>query len=255
MTKSIAWTEQLKFPGHNSTLLIDANSYNEWVKDTCYVCSEDVMQEALSDTVEGIKKYGVTQVGKYNFHLKSLPTEVHTFSLLWGSQIKQSKLSVRQGKKQAYVAFSNKVIVPVLGEIRGPLREERVWMSLTPFEVFSLRAGIKRSQGRVLIAGLGMGWLTTRILEKKSVKHVTQIELNPDIVNFFGKPLLQSFGSKLDIVVEDVYTHLGEVGADAYDSIIFDIWPAYGSAKHDKRFQTLKKQHARVWGWGDVDLY
>ena len=141
-------------------------------------------------------------------------------------------------------------MVPML---HGPTSgDKNFWMSLTPMEVFSLRPGIEAASGRVLIAGLGMGWLTQKILEKPDVKHVTQIELCQEVINFFGQPLSNMFPGKVDYIREDIWNILPQLDLKRFDSIIFDIWPSYGSAHLDRKFQLLKKeQRGKVWGWGD----
>jgi|GEM_PF-6021921 len=253
MEKGIIWTENVKFPEHNSTLLVDAGSYNAWIREACYVCEDEAITKALNATT--VIETGEIPIGKFKFHVKSLPTEVKTFSLFWGNKIQRTALRIRQGTKPGSVSFSDTVAIPMLVESK-PNGDDRIWMSLTPMEVFTLRAGIKRAQGRVLVGGLGMGWLTLRILEKKNVSHVTQIESNPDIAKFFGDPLVASFGSeKLTIVIDDVWEHLKKVGPDTYDTIILDIWPSYGRARNDPNFKQLKLMHPRVWGWGDVKVH
>lgn len=141
-------------------------------------------------------------------------------------------------------------MVPMLlGPTAG---DKNFWMSLTPMEVFSLRPGIEAAEGRVLIAGLGMGWLTQQILEKPDVKHVTQIEICQEVIQFFGQPLDDMFPGKIDFMQGDIWNILPQLDLKKFDSIIFDIWPAYGSAYLDRKFQLLKKeQRGKVWGWGD----
>lgn len=129
------------------------------------------------------------------------------------------------------------------------LSKEAFWMSLTPMEVFSLRPGVKKAHGNVLIAGLGMGWMTHQILKKPEVTSVTQIEISSEIISFFGEPL-RSF-NKISFLEGNVWEWLPKLDLSKYDSILFDIWPKYREAKHDFKFKELKsKYRSKVWGWG-----
>jgi spermidine synthase len=124
---------------------------------------------------------------------------------------------------------------------------QEVIMSLTPMEVITQRSGVRKARGNVLIGGLGMGWLTRRVCEKKNVKRVTVCEINPAIADFFGRSLVKEF-RHLDIEVVDVYDHL-DTELYVYDTILMDIWPSTGGAGYDKKFRDLVVAHPRVWGW------
>jgi len=110
---------------------------------------------------------------------------------------------------------------------------------------------IPLAKGRVLIAGLGMGWLTRRVLEKTEVSHVVQVELEPEIIRVFGQPLIEMFPGKISFVSQNVWKYLEGVDISEFDTILFDIWPGYRDAPDDAKFKKLKRKHPNVWGWGD----
>ena len=244
------WTNKTPFPSHNEHLIIDADSYNQWMRDACYVCDPDSLtNEALEDS--GTSNRYVEDIGGYDFFVRTFPTHVQVFSLFGfnpGMQKVRSELAIAQGRRRASVSFTGPVHIPIL-ETRGG----DIWMSLTPNEIFTQRAGLRKAKGRVLIAGLGMGWLTKEVLAKKSVKQVTQVELIPEVVSFFGGPLLES-SDKLEIIQGDVWDLLStDIDASQYDTLLFDIWLGYGEAYWDSKFKSLKRSHDRVWGWGDFE--
>jgi spermidine synthase len=193
----------------------------------------------------------VEDVGRYDFFVRTFPTHTQVFSLFGpkpGIRSARSELAIAQGRRRASVSFDGPVHIPILGTKSGS-----VWMSLTPNEIFTQRAGLRKAKGRVLIAGLGMGWLTREVLAKKSVKRVTQVELVPEVISFFGDPLLEA-SDKLEIVQGDVWDLLStDIDVNQYDTILFDIWAGYGEAYWDSEFRKLKRSHPRVWGWGDFE--
>jgi len=165
--------------------------------------------------------------------------------------IKRHRLAIYENEyeefKKGSVLFTGPIHIPML--VRG----NQTWMSLTPMEIYTLRDAIREAHGHVLLAGLGMGWLTRRILENTEVTKVTQIELEPTVIDFFGAPLQEMFPNKLEIIEADVYEFLKL--PHSYDSYIFDIWGSLGEAPDDEQFQELKEEvqnaDADIWGWGD----
>lgn len=240
-------------------LFVDAASFNEWIIDFCSLYDLDcvtnlpiapenkqavICREDLGNSFEFLVKVMPTSskqmvlAGPFGF-----PTGIQTTV--------RSALNIYHNRKKSRVKFNGPVLIPTL---QGPTPGSAApfWMSLTPMEVFTLREGIDFARGRVLCAGLGMGWMTLRILEKPEVSHVTQVELNQEVINFSGKALSNRFPGKIDFILEDVWEYLQKVDLDQFDAIIFDIWPQYGTAGIDRKFQQLKAIHPGVWGWGDV---
>lgn len=63
--------------------------------------------------------------------------------------------------------------------------DKQLWMSLTPMELQSQWRAIQLAEGRVGIAGLGMGYALLRIMEKPEVESVTVFEIEASVINFF----------------------------------------------------------------------
>jgi hypothetical protein len=166
-----------------------------------------------------------------------------------------ARLEVIKKGFKGLIRFTGPVHIPVL--VKPHLYIENqfvVWMSLTPMEVMSQKPGLDLAVGNVLVGGLGMGWLTSRILQKPDVDFVTQVEIDPYVLNFFGRPLKEAYPNKLELIKDDVWNYLDKIGTDQFDTIIFDIWPKYSGARVDKKFKVLKKEHPRVWGWGEEGI-
>ncbi|UBF29921.1 hypothetical protein K9N68_37560 (plasmid) [Kovacikia minuta CCNUW1] len=253
---SIPFSEDFKFPNSGSLLVFEASSYQAWADN--YLPQVSSLSPFTGFDLSQDKDF--IQIGdcvllRRLFETHYLQTH-SSFGGLFSSPLKEpikrrATLKLFQGSKLAQVAFSEAVCIPVLAK-KNNLKD--VWMSLTPMEVATCRSGIHRANGNVLIAGMGLGWMTRRILQRKQVKSVTVVEINPDILQFFGSPLKSEF-SQLDLVNQNVWNFL-ENSSHSFDSYIFDIWGKYGEASDDDRFQHLKnwarKENKRIWGWGDV---
>jgi len=159
-------------------------------------------------------------------------------------------IQVVQDGWRGHIKFDGPVHMPILAKLNS-YGQLRVWMSLSPMEVMSQMNGFHLAEGHVLIGGLGMGWLTQKVLQKPGVTQVTQVELDPDILSFFGEPLVNDYGSKIRLVHADVWKYLDNSALSRFDTILLDIWPGYTDARRDPNFRQLKKDHTRVWAWGE----
>jgi len=93
-------------------------------------------------------------------------------------------------------------------------------MSDTPMERMSNLDFISNANGRVLIAGLGIGMIINAIIEKQSVKEIVVIEKYQDVIDLV---LPKINHPKLKVICADIFDYKLEEG-DKYDCIYFDIW-------------------------------
>lgn len=165
-------------------------------------------------------------------------------------------LMIAQNRRRGRVWFSTDIIVPILaakcsGELR--IRSSTTWMSLTPMEMLTQRKAILLAKGTVLIGGLGLGWLLSKVCAKPSVRKVIVVEKNKWIFDKIGsrlRELLPEVRNKVtDWICDDVYNHVGKHGEDTRH--LLDIWPNYGGC--DSRFYECKKTVKHIWGWGDYE--
>ena len=276
------WHEKIQFPGHLHTLEINAASYNDWVREICPLVEPEMLKDDDFETGARKEQVFVAERDKsivrfaksvaprgfmpkpppvrkridlgdgWSLAIRTLPY-YHWGPIAWFQEgLKRSRLAIYDKSEwddcynKAAVMFDGPVHIPVL------FRGNRPWMSLTPMEIYTLREALKYAEGSVLVAGLGMGWLTRRILELPDVTHVTQVEIEPKILQTFGLPLKEEFGDRLTLVQADIWEFLE--GSIDFDSYIFDIWPALGDAEEDEDFQALKEERDNVWGWGDAEM-
>lgn len=93
-------------------------------------------------------------------------------------------------------------------------------MSDTPMERLSNGDFVRNANGRVLIAGLGLGMIIKAILEQDNITEILVIEKYQDVIDLVA-PKFNS--SKLKIICADIDNFKLPKG-DKYDTIYFDIW-------------------------------
>ncbi len=93
-------------------------------------------------------------------------------------------------------------------------------MSDTYMERDTNREFIKKANGRVLIAGLGLGMVLNNILDKKEVSEVLVIELYQDVIDLVSPKFKNK---KLTIIQGDIFDWR-PAKKEKFDTIYFDIW-------------------------------
>lgn len=178
--------------------------------------------------------------GKFMYIVKTLPRGEH--------------LTLAMGRDRGEVYFTGDVHVPVLSELVGAASAPQVWMSITPFEVFTQRPGIRKATGKVMVGGLGLGWFLNKVAAREAVDEIVLVERKKSIVDWIlprVKEVWPHVAGKLkEVIVGDAIEQIGKHGDGT--TYLLDIWDKYGSAKNDRQFQAAKAKDVRVWGWGDV---
>lgn len=161
--------------------------------------------------------------------------------------------------------FSDDVVVPMLLDMKidkagsrfpksvpipNRVRHGNVWMSLTPNEMVSQRAGIVTANGTVLVGGLGLSWFIKKVCQKDSVERVIVVEQSQELLDWYGYSLCGKYPKVCDVICDDVYQQLGKHGDDTIH--LLDIWPIQDGVLSDQSFQIAKSQlGSRLWGWGE----
>lgn len=108
------------------------------------------------------------------------------------------------------------------------IREDgRVWMTVTPNEINTIRPAITQSHGKVLTYGLGLGYYAFHCLLKEDVSSVTVVEKNPQVIDVFRRFLLPFFPRQeaLHIVQADAFDYAAnEMPDEGYDTVFTDLW-------------------------------
>lgn len=124
-------------------------------------------------------------------------------------------------------------------------------MSDTPDEIRDHRLFIGKSQGDVLIAGLGLGMCARACLYRDAVKSVTVIEQSPEVIDLVYEPWLRRIarrqGKSLTVIQADIFTWEPPRGV-VYDLAWFDIWDEI-SARNLPGMHRLHRRFARKAKW------
>lgn len=108
------------------------------------------------------------------------------------------------------------------------LQDKKVWMSITPHEMNTMKESIQQAHGNIVVYGLGLGYFPFMCSLKENIDKITIIENDENVIRLFKEHILNQFPNKekIDIVCED--------------ALLF--------AKKDKKFD-----YAFVDLWHDVD--
>lgn len=81
----------------------------------------------------------------------------------------------------------------------------RVWMSLVPHEIETMKEDIQKAQGDVVVMGCGLGYFAYSISKKSNVTSIRIVERSEKVIELFLKYLLPLFPypEKIKIIQED----------------------------------------------------
>ena len=99
------------------------------------------------------------------------------------------------------------------------------WMSIIPNEIETMKDDIDKVKGNVLVYGLGLGYFTYMISNKKDVNHITVIEKDGNIITLFKNVILPQFENKDKItIVNDDAFHYEKSNKENYDYAYVDLY-------------------------------
>lgn len=148
--------------------------------------------------------------------------------------------------REGVVLFDGDVQIPTLFDLSESIPYP--WMSLTPSEMVTQRAGIKRASGTVLVGGLGLGWFLKKVHDRPEVERVILVDSSPELLDWYGNDLCRQLPKVSDVVCGDVYAQIGRFGPKT--KYLLDIWKKYGECLADQQFLWHQRKFKHVWGWG-----
>jgi len=127
---------------------------------------------------------------------------------------------------------------------------ETLMMSNTPEEIRSNMSFIALATGDVLVAGLGLGVILHKPLEREDVKSILVIEKSQDVIDAVLPHIRHP---KLEVVCADIFDWKPPKGKK-WDTIYFDIWPdiCYDNLKEVTKLKRkfarrLRRDNPRAW--------
>ncbi|HBD06436.1 MAG TPA: hypothetical protein DCY93_03385, partial [Firmicutes bacterium] len=129
---------------------------------------------------------------------------------------------------------------------------ERVWMSLLPNEIITMKRDSKNMKGNILCAGLGLGYFPLLLASKDGVKKVSVIELDKRVIKVFNECIAPKFeyADKIEVIQGDAKRLINKNSEKEYDYIYIDIW-------HDESdgienylyFKSREEEHQKYRYW------
>lgn len=107
------------------------------------------------------------------------------------------------------------------------LENGRVWMTITPNEIETMKSPIEKAHGKVLTFGLGLGYFQYMISNKINVSEVYVVDSNEAIIKLFSKYILPQFenSNKIKIIKMDAFEFLQkEMKKYSFDYVFADLW-------------------------------
>jgi hypothetical protein len=122
-----------------------------------------------------------------------------------------------------------------------------VVMSDTPDELRDHYEPVRRANGRVFIAGLGLGCVLQAMLDKPEVEHATVVELALEVIRLVGPTYRKRYGKRLEIVHADIFQWKPPQNSQ-YSVAWFDVWN-YLSTDNVSEMTRLKRKFSRRAEW------
>lgn len=151
--------------------------------------------------------------------------------------------------------FDDDVLIPVLGRRSDGQSDYRPVMSLTPFEFWTLSGGVRAATGDVLLGGLGMGYMLKQVAAKRSVRSITVVERDAELLFWYGRRLVEQFPKVTCCLHGDAFEESAKaLERNPETRIVLDVWDDYGRAAYDPRLQALRRfnPNAKIWAWGSA---
>lgn len=120
------------------------------------------------------------------------------------------------------------------------IKGKGIMMSDTPMEKRTNKDFVKKANGRVFIAGLGIGLIIHNLKSKIQSGEVSEIvvfELEQDVIDLVA-PYFQN--EKIKIIKQDIFQYEPKPD-DVFDTIYFDIWETISDDNLDEMLFLHKK--------------
>ena len=131
------------------------------------------------------------------------------------------------------------------------MRDNRVWMSLSPVEIESLAPHVAHMRGHVVIAGLGMGLALYNALLRPAVRQITVLELDSEVIALFAAIMRSDMAGSGRFSIEQVDARDWRT-TESVDFLYADIWDKIGAleAAADTRImcRNMRPKSAGYWG-------
>lgn len=118
----------------------------------------------------------------------------------------------------------------------------RLWMSVTPNEINTMKEPISKARGKTLTFGLGLGYFAYMCAIKEDVTSVTIVEKDKSVIQLFEQNILPQFvcKDKISIICDDAFDFLDKMRDGEYYYAFVDIYHDAGDGA--EIYKKFKKQ-------------
>lgn len=155
-------------------------------------------------------------------------------------------------------------VYPQLGWFREGFRypalteNGRVWMTVTPNEINTIRPCAQAVHGKVAAYGLGLGYFAFHALLNPQVTSVTVVERSQAVIDLFRCCLLPRFPRReaLHIVQADAFDYAARTApGERFDCVFTDLWHDAGDGLPlYRRMKALEVPGPRYFYWIEKTL-
>lgn len=129
----------------------------------------------------------------------------------------------------------------------------RIWMTITPNEINTIRPCAEAVHGKVLAYGLGLGYFAFHALLNQRVDSVTVVERSESVIRVFREHLLPRFprADHLRIIQADAFDYARQTAPqEGYDCVFTDLWHDVGDGLPlYRRMKALEIPGPRYFYW------
>lgn len=128
--------------------------------------------------------------------------------------------------------LDNDIFIPSIGYFKEPfeyltvLQNNHEWMMITPNEIETMNKSINDAFGSVVTFGLGLGYFAYMTSQKTSVKKITIVEKDLEVIKLFSNTILPLFNhrDKINIINVDAFEYIKSSEMQNYDFCFIDLW-------------------------------
>lgn len=155
------------------------------------------------------------KIGKFSVEHKPIAAG-ETFDII------SMRSSILEGKPPLKAVFSKPSNLHFLKE------DGQIWMSDVPAEIYDASKMVNNPSGRVLVGGLGLGYISTLLNEKKKITKLIVVEKSKEVIRLVW-PHLGLDLNRCQIIQDDVFDFAKDCGP--FDWIFMDIWRSTGETE------------------------
>lgn len=165
---------------------------------------------------------------------------------------------------QAYEAFvcndfcylEDERVIPQIGFFNKPFsypavyENNRLWMSITPNEIETMKLPIAEAYGKVVTIGLGLGYYAYMVSLKEEVNEIIIVEQSKDVIKLFESEILPQFShpEKIRIINKEAFVFLNDYhNLENVNYMFIDIWHDVSDGKMlYLKFKKYESQYPKI---------